>query len=201
VKTQSDLVLLSIQTEHAEKIYSGQKKAELRKSFASHPRIVFLYETSPVSAITGAFVVGEATRTTVESAIEIAQKAGIPRERATYYYGDRKNGWIVTVAFPIKFAKPIPLADLKATDHYFLPPQSFLYLSKYEGLTQDLLEVFRFNLKRGLTLRKLSPVNRDIVASLIRSDIAENYEDIDHDFVRQVLDERVGSDAAFSTTE
>lgn len=201
MKVQSDYVLLSIQSDHATAIYRGDKKAELRKSFTSQAKVVFLYETAPVSAVTGAFIVRESFKTSVTEAAKIAQQCGVPEDRALLYYGDRQNGWVIAISFAIKFGEPIPIADLRTRDHYFLPPQSFLYLSKYEGLTQDLIAVLRSHLHNSLKLRALSAARRESISSLIRAEIGSNYEDIDDDFVHQVMDERAGADAAFSTVQ
>ena len=164
----SSYVMLSIQSEHAEKIYSGEKRAELRKSFTGHAKIVFLYETAPVSAITGAFLVREARRTNVEEAIDIAEKNGVRRDRAAEYYGQRDSVWVITLARAVKFGMPIPISDLRKRDHYFAVPQTFAYLSKYEGLTCDLMHVFKMSIERELALREISDANVETLKSLIR---------------------------------
>ncbi|KAB2967330.1 hypothetical protein [Zoogloea sp.] len=199
MKSPSGFVLLSIQSEHADRIYSGKKKAELRKSFTESARIVFLYETAPVSAITGAFLVRQATRSTVSEAVDIAERFGVPKDRAVEYYGKRDSAWVITISSAVKFGKAIPLNDLRLRDHYFSVPQTFAYLNKYEGLTQDLISVLCFHLESELKLRPLSPAGRTAFDSLIRSEVGSGYDDIDDDFVNQVLDAEVGKKSAFST--
>lgn len=199
MKSPSNYVLLSIQSEHANRIYSGQKKAELRKSFTEHARIVFLYETAPVAAITGAFLVRQATKAAVSEAVEIAERYGVPKNRALEYYGERDSAWVITISSAVKFGQPIPLNDLRLRDHYFSVPQTFAYLNKYEGLTQGLLSVLCFHLESELRLRPLLEANHAILDSLIRSEIGSVYDDIDDDFVSQVLDVEVGRKSAFST--
>lgn len=199
MKTPSNYVLLSIQSEHAERIYAGKKKAELRKSFSEHARIVFLYETAPIAAITGAFLVRQAKKTNVAEAVEIAERNGVPKDRALEYYGDRDKAWVITVSSAVKFGHPIPLRDLRVRDHYFAVPQTFAYLNKYEGLTQDLLSVLRINIDKELSLRPLADEHRAILSTLIKSEIGQNYEDIDDDFVNQVFDLETSSKSAFST--
>lgn len=199
MKTSSNYVLLSIQSEHAERIYAGEKKAELRKSFSEDARIVFLYETAPVAAITGAFLVGHAKKTGVAEAVEIAERNGVAKDRALEYYGTRDKAWVITVSSAVKFGHPIPLSDLRVRDHYFSVPQTFAYLNKYEALTQDLLSVLRIHIDKELSLRPLSEKHRTILGTLIRSEIGQNYEDIDDDFVHQVLDVETSTKSAFST--
>ena len=55
-------VILSIHPKWAQKIYSGEKTIEWRKTYPKHAHRycrVYLYETAPVKAVTGYFHFGE----------------------------------------------------------------------------------------------------------------------------------------------
>ena len=49
--------LMSIKPKWAKELYSGKKSVEFRKSSPPVGSVVFLYESAPVQAVTGAFVV------------------------------------------------------------------------------------------------------------------------------------------------
>src|SRR2546427_4303781 len=195
----SDCVLLSFYPEHAQRIYLSKKQAELRKSFPESSRLVFIYETAPVAALTGAFTVKEAIKTSVPRAVALAAAAGIGASRAATYYGDRENGWVIKIGIAVKFHRPITLGELKERDHYFTVPQTFAYLNRFEGLTQELLFRLQRESESAVTLRPLSERNRDTFEKLVRSEIGSAYEDIDEDFLNQTMEETVGLESAFST--
>lgn len=193
----SDCILLSIQPTHARRIYAGDKRAELRKSFPSSARIVFLYETSPTSSITGAFIVQEAVQTGIPEAVIRASAAGVDPERALTYYGQRNSGWVVMVGVAIEFDRAFPLTYLRGKDHYFSPPQTFRYLSREEGITQELFgEVAR----SGTSRLVLEPLDHEkAFSTLVKREVGSSYDDIDDDFVRQIINPAIGRRAAFST--
>src|ERR1700722_1378663 len=192
-------ILLSIQTEHARRIYAGDKRAELRKSFPQDARLVFLYETAPVSAVTGAFLIDKVQKTSVEQAMQIAEQKGVSGERARRYYGNREFGWVVGVEDTIHFYEPLSAADVKELVGSFSPPQGFAYLHQYDALTQILMGRFLAEIGEQVLLQDISDEGREKLPGLIRSEVAPFYEDIDDDFIRQVLEVETGAVAAFST--
>lgn len=195
----SDLVMLSIRPDHASQIFTGDKRAELRKSFPPGTRVVFLYETLPVSAVTGAFVVREAVRAPVPDAVALAEAHGVDRARAQSYYGERSNGWVVRIGLAARFDAPVRLDEMRRLDHYFSVPQTFAYLERSEALAQTLLARLVDGSKRLVSLRPMSDNARGRFESLMLSEVGDAYADIDDDFVDQVLREAVGLRAAFST--
>ena len=196
----SDLLLLTIRPEHAAQIYSGQKRAELRKSFPANARIVFLYETEPVGAITGAFTVLKALQASVSQAVELAAEHGVDPDRAETYYGDRDKGWVVRIGLSVRFETAIRRDELRRRDHYFNVPQTFSYLDRFEGLTQFLMDRFVDASSKNVHLRPITEESRGAFEKLMLTEVGADYDDIDDDFVSQVLNEGVGLRAAFSTT-
>lgn len=201
VNSLSDCLLLSFYPEHAERIYLGEKRAELRKTFPGSAKIVFIYETSPVSALTGAFWVKEAIKTSVEEAVILATASGIGTTRAENYYAGRDYGWIIKIGSVVKFSRPFQLAELKLKNHYFSVPQTFSYLNRSEGITQELIDALRRESEGAISLRLLSSTNRPGFERLVLSTVGNAYEDIDEDFLNQILDQKVGLQGAFSTKE
>jgi predicted transcriptional regulator len=195
----SDCILLSFYPEHAERIYLGEKRAELRKSFPGSAKIIFIYETAPVSALTGAFIVKEAIKTSVDQAIAIAIAAGVGASRAEKYYAGREYGWIIKIGLAVKFSRTFQLAELKFKNHYFSVPQTFSYLSRTEGMTQELLSAFQKESEAAVRLRPLSSENLAVFEKLVLLEVGNAYEDIDQDFLTQILDEKVVLRSAFST--
>lgn len=195
----SDCILLSIHPANAKKVYLGHKRAELRKSFPPSARFVFLYETAPVSAVTGAFLVKEAIKTSVQDAVSLASANGVEASRAANYYGDRENGWVIRIGNVVNFRASIPLSTLKERDHYFSIPQTFAYLARFEGLTQELVGTLIRESSSQVKLRPLTLENRGRFESLVKDEVGGSYEDIDEDFLLQVLNGNLGLESAFST--
>lgn len=201
VDGMSDCLLLSLYPEHAEQIYLGEKRAELRKSFPGSAKFVFIYETSPVSAVTGAFLVKEAIKTSVEEAVVLATASGVGTSNARKYYAGHEYGWVIKIGPVVKFPRPFQLAELKLKNHYFSVPQTFSYLNRSEGVTQELIGALQQESEKAISLRLLSSVNRSGFERLVLSTVGNAYEDIDNDFLNQVLDRKVGLRGAFSTKE
>lgn len=197
--SSSPWVLLSIQREHARRIYSGEKKAELRKSFSVDARCVFLYETAPVSSVTGAFIVRSAGRLGIEDILGAVGRYGVTKQRARKYFGGRKYGWMISAGPVVRFREPIEIAMLRQLDHCFRVPQAFAYLRKFEAVTEHLRARFVEEIARSVTLSRLRRTNVDLFGDLIRREVGSNYDDIDEDFVSQVLSGNLARKRAFST--
>ena len=194
-----DLALISIKPEHAKQIYAGEKRAELRKSFGSAIRIIFMYETAPVSAVTGAFLVGRLENLPVGELLDLVGEYGVPSERARAYYGKRNTGWVITVRSAVKFKREIPLSKLQSINHQFAPPQSFAYVSLGDSTGQTLHDALLASMESRLAVRPIAHGNKERFAQEIRETVRRSYDDIDEDFIGQVVDPEIGVDAAFST--
>ncbi len=119
--------LLSIKPEFAEKIFSGEKRFEFRKtSFRQEVTCVVVYVTAPVGKIIGEFE--------IEQILEDAprplwkrtkQKAGITAAFFFDYFKGRKKAVAIEVRRPTRYAQEInPYEGGKR----FNPPQSFRYI-------------------------------------------------------------------------
>lgn len=133
-------ILLSIHHKHAERIYSGEKTLEIRKTApksGSYPCIIYMYETKNggAGAVTGFFKCGAHIKTNAFGSglfaaegeairANIAERACLTTdELAEYANGGTIYGYVVST--PIRFPRPRPLADFGLTR----APQSWQYLS------------------------------------------------------------------------
>ena len=117
-------ILLSIKPEWAEKIYSGEKTLEIRKSVprCTFPAVVFLYE-SGTGLVTGSFTLQGVLHTA--SPVYFAKAAAMGLKELTDYGPDGRgvyHGWAVEK--PLRFTVPYTLASLGIKR----PPQSWRYI-------------------------------------------------------------------------
>lgn len=122
------LALMSIHPHHADAILAGTKKVEFRR----RPPMrdvdwIVLYSTKPVSAVVGAFVVGERVHATPGWLWRrFHSVAGVDRPTLLAYFDGVERGFGLTVSEVVAFKKPIPLRKL---DPALSPPQSYVYLN------------------------------------------------------------------------
>lgn len=184
---KTSFVILTIHPEHAKRIYDGDKKVELRKTFTKSARVVFLYETQPVSAITGAIVVRDSFRDTSSSIAEVASELGVPQSRTLEYLRGRSQGWAILIETAIKFNTPTKLSDLKALNHYFSPPQSFCYLEPFDAVSQTLTAQLLEEAKQLVKITKAKKKNHPLIGEMIQTEVSKSYEDINNDFIEQTF--------------
>lgn len=125
-------LLLSIRPRFADLIFDGLKRVELRRR---RPRIkagdlVFVYVSSPVMALIGAFEVDKL----VEGSPGIiwrcwGSETGVSRaEFDTYFEGSRvAYGLVMSQAW--RLPMPVQLSSLRKRHAGFRPPQAFHYVS------------------------------------------------------------------------
>ena len=120
--------LLSIKPECVEKIFSGEKRFEFRKSaFREDVSRVVVYATSPVCRIVGEFEVEDILQA---SPRQLWQKtkdsAGISKSFFFDYFSGKKNAVAIKIGKFKKYEKEVdPYKDLRDR---FIPPQSFRYI-------------------------------------------------------------------------
>lgn len=123
--------LLSIKPEFAEKLLTGEKRYEFRRtSFKDVEEIdtVYLYASSPNQKIVGAFVIDTVIEDDPERLWErFGHESGIS-ERKTFmeYYEGAETGYAFKVGEIEEFAKPY---DPWSQVDDFAPPTSFYYMS------------------------------------------------------------------------
>lgn len=119
--------LMSIKPKWAKELYSGKKSVEFRKSSPPVGSVVFLYESAPVQAVTGAFVV---TATLCSGAdlvwsalkvLKVWKPGSVTREALKDYVGSAKCCAIATES-PLQFS---PAEYVKLEKYAVRPPQSW----------------------------------------------------------------------------
>ena len=120
-------VLLSIKPEFADKIFSGEKKYEYRKSIFKHPDVkrIIVYSSSPQQRIIGEFYIEEILQGDIEMIWDKTHLySGISKEYFMSYFANRNKGYAIKIGKTKKYRKMKLLSDLNLTT----APQSFIYI-------------------------------------------------------------------------
>lgn len=149
-------ILLSIKSIHAERIYSGKKKFELRKAAPKHePRLVFLYETD-ISSISGWFLLKSIDTGTPEQIWNITGALATPKESFDRYYKSSGRAVAMGIEAAYRLKKPIPIATAKDVEPGFTAPQAFAYLNNYPSLLNLLYSTARSDNLENISIDGLS---------------------------------------------
>ncbi|MDE2039589.1 MAG: ASCH domain-containing protein [Elusimicrobia bacterium] len=125
-------LLLSIQPQHAEKIFKGTKRVELRRV---RPRLVegdlvLVYVSTPIKALRGAFEVKNVVEAPPRQLWHsVASDAGLTREEFFEYFSGASKGFGIRLRKVWSLAEPLQLSSLRRNWKRFRPPQSYQYLS------------------------------------------------------------------------
>lgn len=123
-------VLLSINPEYAEAIFSGQKKYEFRRSIFKNRSVdtIYLYANSSIKRIVGCFEVGTIFEGPPSRLWKrFGKDAGISRDAFFQYFAGCQHGYAIEV---INARAKNPYANPYILIENFKPPQSFCYLSE-----------------------------------------------------------------------
>lgn len=136
------IILLSIRPEYANKIFSGIKEVELRRT---RPKLeegdlVIVYASSPKKALIGTFEVKKVVcKPLLELWKEVKGFAGISYREFRSYYKGLSVGCGIFLDKTHYFPQPIELKRLKQEWSNFTPPQSYRYLKPSEvNLVENL---------------------------------------------------------------
>jgi predicted transcriptional regulator len=143
-------LLLSIRPRFADLIFNRTKHIELRRR---RPRVktgdlVFVYVSSPVMALIGAFEVKnvvEATPAKLWKSWNV--QTGLTRKEFDAYFAGRNKGFGLVIANAWRLPAPVKLASLRKRHTGFRPPQAYHYfpLTKLSRLGGVALEAVRRN--------------------------------------------------------
>jgi predicted transcriptional regulator len=126
-------LLISVRPRFAEMIFTGTKTVELRRI---RPRIgrgdlVFIYVSSPVKALEGAFEVGEVVPGTPSSIWQrFREETGLSKREFDTYYEGKPTAFAIVIQKCWKLPAPIHLAILQKQKNGFHPPQSYHYICR-----------------------------------------------------------------------
>ena len=121
-------VLLSIKPEFVERILSGVKKYEFRKTPFKRDGVttVVVYSTMPVGKVVGEFSIDDIFSEHPQALWErTANAAGISKEFFDEYYFGREKGTAIAVGNVVTYEKPMCLSELGEN---ISAPRSYRYL-------------------------------------------------------------------------
>lgn len=122
-------VLLSIKPEFVEKIISGEKKFEFRKSLPKREGIttVVVYSTMPVGKVIGEFRVKGTHSYEPESLWERTKEfAGITKDFFDEYFSTKDLAHAFEIDSFKEYDKPLRISDFLPSG---IPPQSYCYIN------------------------------------------------------------------------
>lgn len=121
-------ILLSINPEYVEKIFSGKKKYEFRRSIFKKQGIksIIVYSTSPVKKIVGEFEIEEIIIDTPKKLWDLApENTGISEEKFYKYFENKEKGYAIKIGKLIRYKTMKNLKDFSIKS----APQSFIYIN------------------------------------------------------------------------
>ena len=121
-------VIMSIKPKWADKILSGEKTVEFRKTvFKKDVDKVYIYSSSPVKKIVGYFCPKISVHVDDPGIIfKCFQKYGCITEKEFYeYFGNNSTAYAILIKNALKFNNPI---DPYKSIENFRAPQSFMYI-------------------------------------------------------------------------
>jgi predicted transcriptional regulator len=121
-------VLLSIKPEYADRILSGEKRFEYRKSVFKDSTIttIVIYATKPVGMVVGEFVIDSVISGNPPKVWHLTSEfSGVSRDFYNDYFCGKNTAYAIKVAKAKRYKKPVELETLLPSG---LPPQSFCYI-------------------------------------------------------------------------
>lgn len=139
--TEVGNILISLDHRHAQNIYAGTKKVELRRRVlhVSAGDIVWIYEKIPVGSVTGSASI---------SAVHVASPArlwrrfgavsGLSKAEFFDYFDGLGTACALELSQATKLSKPLSLEFLRNAVSNFQPPQFFLRLQTKQPILTAL---------------------------------------------------------------
>lgn len=121
-------ILLSINPEYVERIFSGKKRYEFRKRLANRKvDRILIYSTAPTKQVVGEVQIIETISSSPSELWERTKKfAGISRDKYRKYFKGCKIAYAYQLGQVIRYDPPKELSEFNVSQ----PPQSFIYLNR-----------------------------------------------------------------------
>ena len=129
----SKVIIVAIKPEFSDRIFSGTKKIELRKSKPNLEKndIILVYNTVPDKAVVGICRVNEIIQSTPNDIWKkYSNDLGIDEKRYFDYYLGREKAIGLKIDSFRKFKRKISLETIREFIPSFSPPQTFKYYNR-----------------------------------------------------------------------
>ena len=123
-------VLLSIKPEFAEKIFSGEKQFEFRRTLykSAHVKRVVVYASSPVRRVIGEFEASKPLSMTKHALWKKTRRgSGVSWQVFSEYFDGKHVCHAIPVRKAVRYKSSLTLKQASGLGH---PPQSFAYISE-----------------------------------------------------------------------
>lgn len=130
-------LLISINPIYAKAIYEGRKRIELRRSLPKklHSHLAFIYETSPISKVTGWVRIGGFIHMKKDEFWRrFGLMTGITEDEFFNYFNDIEDAHGAYIDSAHHLEIPFSLNDFKLNK----PPQSYRYIDYHPYIDDDL---------------------------------------------------------------
>jgi predicted transcriptional regulator len=195
-RKSTGVLILSIQSVHAQRIFNGVKHFELRKTLPKNGfRRIYLYESGGVGVV-GCFDTTTILRMPIRKLWLAVGDNATPKERFFNYFGSRSVGCAIPVKNPVKFPHPVVVTDIKKADPGFSIPINCRSLRRGTRLFRLLDTARRKSLKSRIArLRRIRRSEHAKYVKLVTQEIAPKYDEITEDFaINNLRSERLGYD-------
>lgn len=148
----SENILISLESRHANNIYAGSKQVELRRRAlnVNEGDVVWIYEKIPVGSITGcACIVAVHVAAPASLWQKFGRVSGLDRDEFFAYFSDLKTACAIELSDARRIINPIKLSTLRSAAEKFQPPQFFLRLEANQPILDTILDS-----NRKQTIRK-----------------------------------------------
>lgn len=194
------VLLLSIQPQHAERIFNGSKHYELRKALPNASiRRVYLYVTGN-RGVVGCFDAGAVVRQPIDKLWASVGTAATTYDRFRQYFAKSKEGFAIEIRNPVEFEHPIPLDRIRVDYPTLTAPMSYVTLQAGHSALGLLENARREALRRlppPVLLRPIAALERQTYRALVQKHIGANYDQIDASFANRTLEVHdIGHDPA-----
>ena len=120
-------VLLSIKPKYADKIFTGEKKYEFRKSIFKDKNVktVVVYSSSPIQKVIGEFEIELIIKDEIDKLWELTkEQSGIEKNNFFDYFKNKEQGYAIKIKTFQQYSAPQNLRQTTSGP----APQSFKYL-------------------------------------------------------------------------
>lgn len=126
----TESLVLSLRPHYADLVFTGSKRAELRRRFADDAEgwHVFVYVTSPVRVLRGGFRVDRVWKGAPQELwTKVSGIAAVEKSIFDAYYEGKEVAYALKIRDVWEFSQPPGLTELREELGHFIVPQSWRY--------------------------------------------------------------------------